>query len=249
MNTQKIVMPILQCLLFASTAIAETDTPARDYRMVNFDNGITSTMLEIGKTSLTFSVEWSIDTDVSGGTMFLIGKLNAETECWSFLGELVIDPDCYMATVYGEEYVKRRLLEVDLVKRKVVVGILYDHLPWSYFETESSMFTQKAFFSVQKSVGSEEEWEATWGADGWATNGVVEAGINAPPVKAKQDVAQTPLPADRHVSPKREGEEKLEMRNEELGIEKQKEMNRLWLYLAILPFILAILYLIRKKKE
>jgi len=49
-------------------------------------------------------------------------------------------------------------------------------------------------------------------------------------------------------SSNREGEAKLEIRNEELGIEKQETPNRLWLYLAVLPFILAIIYLMRKKK-
>jgi len=42
----------------------ETNTPARDYTMIDVDNGLTSTMSDVGTTSFTFSVEWTLDVEI-----------------------------------------------------------------------------------------------------------------------------------------------------------------------------------------
>ena len=107
-------------------------------------------------------------------------------------------------------------------------------------------FAWKAVFSIQRLIESEEEWEMTWGTKGYGINNVAKTDMSALPAEANQNVAQVSLSANRQVFPNRE--EKLEMRSEELEIEKEKT-NRFWLYLAILPLILAILYLMRRKKE
>ena len=212
---------MLLCLL-AGTAIAEMNTPARDYRVVNFDNGITSTLLEIGTTSVTFSVECAPDTTVPDKVVVL-GKLNMDWDAWNFWGEMdVIQTQGLFIVEYPYEWV----------------------LP---LEPNVTMFAQKAFFSLQIFI-SDEDWEATWGADGYGTNGVVSSPINAQFTETKEDRIMMVSSPNR--------EDKLRMRNEELRIgeeelevEKQETSNRLWLYLTILPCILAILYLMRKKRE
>jgi len=206
--------------LLAGTAIAEANTPARDYKTVNFDNGITSRILEIGTTSVTFSVECSFGVDVPA-KLDLIGKLNMDWETWNFWGEMNVIPKDGCATVE------------------------YRYSRFSDSEPEATMFSQKAFFSLQRSV-EPEDWERVWGLEGYGQKGTVEPPINAPFTEAKEDRVTASPPNN---------EDNLRMRNEELSTgddeeleaEKQEKTNRLWLYLAILPFILTILYLIRKR--
>jgi len=79
---------MLLCLL-TNTATAETNTLSRDYRMVNLDNGVTSTLLEVGTTSVTFAVDWLLESPVPEKLM-LLGKRDMEDEWWSFLGEVEV---------------------------------------------------------------------------------------------------------------------------------------------------------------
>ena len=201
---------------------ATSDVPIRDYRTVNFDNGITSRVIEVGTTSVTFSVEWTLDTDIPTDLM-LIGKMDIEETVWDFLGQ--------------EEVVQ--------TEGKAIVEHLYTRFP--VLEPVATLYAQKAFFSLQMLVGSEEEWETTWGADGWATNGVVEPPINAPP-----PVAGVPEDKQGRVessSPSHQG--KSGIRNEKLETEEQQAKaspSHFWLYAGIALCVLcAIFYFLRRK--
>jgi len=141
--------------------------------------------------------------------------------------------------------------EMDVVQTQgiYIVEYLYKWFPpndWDPpLEPEATMFAKKAFFSLQRSV-EPEDWERVWGLEGYGQKGTVEPPINAPFTETKEDrVTGPPLSREDKL---RIGKEELSIGDEELGIEKQETPNRLWLYLAVLPFILAILYLMRKKK-
>ena len=153
MNTR--IKLMLLCL-FVNTITAEADVPTRDYKTVNFDNGITSRILEIGATSVTFSVESSLGVTIPDKVV-MVGKLNMDWEAWNFWGEMKVVQKDGRATVE------------------------YRYSRFSDLEPEATMFAQKAFFSVQIFV-SDEEWERTWGADGYGKEGIIEPPINAPPV-------------------------------------------------------------------
>jgi len=202
--------------LLAITAIANENTPAREYTMVNMDNGLTSTMSDIGTTSFTFTVEWSYDLEIPGDKwLFLMGRLDLR-DVWSFMAGIEVDP----------------------TQRKTTFEIPYCWLPEEYYDFERA-FEGKAFFHISVPPPDDTGWIGPRPEEKEETQGNAET---------EQGEAQVLLSADRQVLTSREGEEKLGIRNEELGIEKQEPTNRLWLYLAVLPFILAVLYLMRRKK-
>jgi len=60
-------------------------------------------------------------------------------------------------------------------------------------------------------------------------------------------VATAEQEGGEQISPSRDGEEKLEIRNEELGVEKEKA-NRLWLYAALALLLSAVFYFVRRTK-
>ena len=78
--------------LFVSSVTAEANTPTRDYKMVDLKNGLTTELLEVGKTSFTFSVQWPLDREIEMGYLELIGKLDIEKRGWEPLKSLYLDP-------------------------------------------------------------------------------------------------------------------------------------------------------------
>ena len=206
--------------LLASATIAEASAPARDYKTINFDNGITSRVLEVGSTSVTFSVEWSLDIAIPANLM-VIGKLNMVWKSWSFWGE------------------------VDVAQNQGRTTVEYLYAQFPPLEPAATRFAQKAFFSIQMPIRSEEEWDTTWGADGWATNGVVEPPLNAPTVEAQQDEGRA-----QASSPSRE--KKIGTRNTAVTDTDDEENQRekashLWLYVGIILVIGAGFYFLRKR--
>jgi len=94
-------------------------------------------------------------------------------------------------------------------------------------------------------AGTEDEEESSVDESGEEPLVVVSTEVQA--VEQVPPVATAEQEGVAQVSPSnREREEKLGIGDKESRIEKQETPNRLWL--AILPFILAILYLMRKKK-
>ena len=245
MNTRMKLM--LLCLL-TGTATAETNAPARDYFMINFDTGLTSTILEIGTTSLTFSVDWKPEVGTPR-TLDLIGRLLPETRGWSGLQELELDQ---ASSAFGDEgWWFRFPTEVDLVQRKAVFEIPYDAIGWCEWEEEKAKFEQRAFFSVQWPVGTEEEWWDVYGREdnenfslsaydlGLVTN--AENSVQEQEADVKQtQTAQGGIPAKAGVA-NAQGEA------DEVSTPHQPISNR-WLYLGLLlGAVCVMLYFLRKK--
>jgi len=102
----------------------EANTPTRDYKMVDLKNGFTTELLEIGKTSFTFSVKWQPDMEILNGWLYLVGKPDLEEGGWNF----------------------KTYREVDQALGKATLEILYKELLPS--SGGGPDFSQKGFFSV-----------------------------------------------------------------------------------------------------
>ena len=134
-------------------------TSTRDYVMVNYDTGLTSTMLDIGKTSFTFVVEWSPNTNTPW-RLDLLSRLLPETRGWGGLLELELD---FAKSVFKDEgWCFRYPIKFDPTQRKAVFEIPYRAVIWNVWDREREMFEQRAFFTVQWVVFSEEEWESKY---------------------------------------------------------------------------------------
>ena len=118
---------IMKCLVFLVIAPlccwGETRKPARDYTMIDVQNGLNAKLLEIGTTSFTFFVEWPLGMDIESKWMILFGKFHLDSG-WNGLVTMEIDP----------------------LQGNATFEIEYDAVPWSYFETEKVKFEQRAFF-------------------------------------------------------------------------------------------------------
>jgi len=101
----------------------ETNQPARDYKMIDVQNGLTSKLLEIGTTSLIFSVEWPLDMAIPSGQLNLYVKFHVDSD-WH--GQFT--------------------MEIDPALGKAIFEIGYDTFPLYYCEPEKTKFAQKAFF-------------------------------------------------------------------------------------------------------
>ena len=137
------IMNLFLFLLMPLYCLGEPNKPARDYTMINLQDGLTCTLLDVGTTSFTFSVEWSLETEAPNRWLFLMGKLDLEPEVWSGLITLEINPDQGNATF----------------------EIRYDALPWYYFDFERPLFEQKAFFSVIESDPNTPGGDGIWSDD------------------------------------------------------------------------------------
>jgi len=233
---------MLLCLL-AGTAIAGTNAPARDYTIINFDTGLTTTILEVGTTSLTFVVEWSPDVDTPR-TLFLLGRLYPETQGWGGLYELEIDKA--QSVVAYLDWSSRFPKEVDLNQRKAIFEVLYRVIPWYHMEPEKSELAQRAFFSVQWPV-EPEDWGDVYGNDNHEIFGpsAYELGI----VTNAENRIQEQESSDKQATITTDKTLNNIVVEDEQNRAMASSPNRLWLYLTILPCILAILYLMRRKKE
>jgi len=213
--------------------------------MINFDTGLTTTILEVGTTSLTFVVEWSPNVDTPR-TLTLMGRLLPETRGWSSLEELELDK-AKSAIAHLDDWYSRFPVELDITRRKATFEVPYHVIPWHHMEPENLKFSQRAFFSVQWSVEPEEEWWNVYGREENEKFGATayELGIvtNAENRTQEQESGdkQATITTDKTLN------------NIVVEDEQNRAMasspNRLWLYLAILSFILAILYLMWRKKE
>jgi len=212
-----------------------SETPARDYTMVPFPNGPTSTMLEIGTTSFTFVIEWASDISTLG-KLDLVGKLDLDSDAWSALIEL--DLDSANKTDSFVDWHSRFPTNVDQDQKKATFEILYDEIPWYYMEETKSDFAQRAFFSVNFSV-SEEDWRKVY----WNNDMEEEGGESLPVATAEVGVQDGKV---KMSSTNREDE--LGTRDKELGIEDGNKASRLWLCLGILfGMLCTVLYFVRKK--
>ena len=135
----------LCCLLFLLTSPlcwGEANTPTRDYKMVDLKNGLTTELLDIGKTSFTFSVKWPLDMEIEMGYLELVGKLDIEERGWCSLKDFHLDPDCK-----AEDWTAAGPIEINLDQGKATFEALYDAVSWHYMKDMD--FSQKAFFAVR----------------------------------------------------------------------------------------------------
>lgn len=133
MNTRHLfflfVMPI--CCLAKSGKI-----PARDYKMVDLHNGLTTELLAVGPTSITFSVEMSPQIERDRVPQFyLIGKLDIKKRGWHWLTYLTFEPS------HG----------------KSIFEVPYNWLVWYDMDEYKSVFEEKAWFAVRVPRGFYEE--------------------------------------------------------------------------------------------
>ena len=142
-----------------------SNAPARNYSTVNFGNGLTCTLLEVGTTSIIFSVEWSPDIETPG-TLNLIGKLHSELRGWDFLYELDLDLSNReeLERVVDGSMDSRFPKEIDIAQRKAIFEVQYNVIVWCYLEPSRTLFWEKAFFSVQLPV-SPEDWDSVYERD------------------------------------------------------------------------------------
>jgi len=108
---------------------AETGkVPARDFKMVDLKNGLTTELLAVGPTSLTIRVERSLDLEKDEVTWFhLIGKLDIKKRGWHWVTDLTIDE------LHG----------------KITLEIPYDWLSWGNVEKYKSTFQERAWFAIR----------------------------------------------------------------------------------------------------
>ena len=239
MKTKHLLLPTF--CLFASMIIAEetTDTPKRDYTMVNFNSDLTCKLLEIGTTSLTFSVEWSSNIDTPRKLEF-VGKLIPETRGWSALHALdtnLADRE-RIERLWGGSWDSRFPKEIDLAQRKAIFEVQYRVIPWNRWKNEREKFAQKAIFTVGPGISSEEEWDSIYGGydekkeDPPPTIATAEAGVQG---GEKTSSSQGKLAKQDGVVVEQEKSE------------NKSNPNRLWLYAGILILICVGFYVLRRK--
>jgi len=130
----------------------KTNASARNYKMVDLKNGLTTELLEIGKTSLTFSVEWKLGMEFEEDTLYLMGKLNVESRGWNFIEALYLNPSQWQ-DIYPNGF-SCFPVTLDPVQRKATFEIPYSHIMWSNDKEEKEFFLKKAFFAVRVPVFS-----------------------------------------------------------------------------------------------
>ncbi|MCL1921543.1 MAG: hypothetical protein FWG50_10805 [Kiritimatiellaeota bacterium] len=212
--------------LLMTFAAAEEKT-VRNYTMVDRQNGLTSTLLSIGTTSLTFSVEWSRDMDMPDRWFYLMGKFDL-AEAWNTLVIMGVDP----------------------TKGKTIFEIPYDDFTWCRDEDSKAKLEKQAFFSVEIPDPND--------TNGWIIEEVrkeMEAEKNAE--KAAREEGQAHVETTAGQTPDMNGGQSGEVPPEpphpdktegERPREPNAPVGHAWLYLAILPLVLAALWLLRRRK-
>jgi len=229
MKTKKLIF--ISLCLFATCTTAE-ETPARNYAFVDVKNGLTCTLLNVGTTSFVFSVEWSPDIELHKGIISLMGNFEADTPWWSNLLDLDLNPANRVGHYASDRWRLRFPVEGGIAYGKATFEVLYDELPWYYWEDDKAKLEQQAFFYVI--VPDPDDL-------GWVPSQEEREELRAfEETKRKQGKAQTSPPSH---------EEKAELgiENEELEVEKQETPNRLWLYTALAFFLFVMFYLVRRK--
>ena len=130
----------------------ETTQPARDYAMLDVQNGLNCKLLDVGTTSFTFSVEWPLDMEIPTGTLDIFYKLHLDS-VWSFAREIVLDPTLREG---DDGWVSRFPVEFDLAQRKATFEIQYGVLAKSHLEKEP--FEKQAFFHVAVPPADDVGW-------------------------------------------------------------------------------------------
>jgi hypothetical protein len=202
--------------------MGETNKPARDYKMFNKENGLTTTMLDIGTTSFTFSVEWQLDTEIPTGTLYLFGNRHMEDSWWSWMCELVLEPTIIRydngLTPYPREY--------DLIQRKATFEIPYDVLPKEYNDFKNAEFAGKGLFHVGVPPADDTGWL---------------------PSREEMEVELAKIKEEEKERRKKQLEMWKKESEENRAAASPPSRNHLWLYLAILPLAFAVLYFVRRK--
>ena len=213
----KPLLLIALCLL-VGYATAE-EKPKHNYSFVDVTNGLHCTLLNVGSTSFTFSVEWSLDLEIPDRWFFLHGKLDMDQVAWDFLTHLNVDPTQGRATF----------------------EIIYDHLPWSSWEESKAKLEKQAFFHLIVPDPNDPGWLPKTPED----FGEEEA----PPVTTAEAEARKVEQAEPQAGSVPSCVEKLGMTNDKLETEEPVKTNHAWLYLALaLCAVCAILYALRKKR-
>jgi len=127
--------PLLLLLIMPYCYLGETNTPARDYEMVDMQNRLTYKLLNIGTTSFTFYVEWPLDLEIGGGWLDLFGKLH-EDSWWN--------------PVF--------CTQIDQSQGNVTLEIPYKRLTWYLDESDWKYFEQKAFFHFAPTPPDDTGW-------------------------------------------------------------------------------------------
>jgi len=217
--------------------------------MINFDTGLTTTILEVGTTSFTFVVEWKPDVDTQR-TLTLMGRLLPETRGWSGLHELDLNPanraDLAERSGGFDGWDSRFPKEIDLDNRKAIFEVQYSIIEWCDPETGEIYFSRRAFFSVQWSVESEEEWWNVYGSEENENFGVTayELGIvkrtESRTQEQESDEKQTPITNDETLN--------IVVVEDEQENATASSPNRLWFYAALALLLSAVFYFVRRKK-
>ena len=74
-------------------SIVSTNTPVCKYSVVNFDNGVTFSLLATSTTTLTFRVEWQPGLPIPCEWLDLMVKQNLADEDWNFLSYVFVTPE------------------------------------------------------------------------------------------------------------------------------------------------------------
>ena len=234
MNSKTVFFTLL-CLIISTVIAQETaDTPKRDYTMINFNSDLTCTLLEIGTTSLTFSVVWSPEMGTPR-TLDLIGKLHPETRYWGGLYELELDQTQSAFANYG--WSSRFPKEVDFSQRKAIFEVQYRVIPWYHMKPESEKFAQKAIFSVNFSV-SEENWRKIYWGENWEEE---ERKLSVATAEAEVQGGEKTSPSQGKFA-KQDGVVVGQKKSE-----NKSNPNRLWLYAGILLLVCVGFYVLRRK--
>jgi len=224
----------LLCLLANNGGAEEATTiPTRNYTMVNFTNVLNCILLEVGTTSITFSVEWSPDIGMPR-TLDFIGKLYPETRGWSCLYELEFDQAQSVFANYG--WTSRFPKKIDLAQRKAIFEISYSVILWAHMKQTKEHFSQRAFFSVNFPV-PEEDWNSIY----WKEYKEEE---EKPPVATAEAGVQE---GEKTSSAQGKFAKQDGVVVEQEKSENKSNPNRLWLYAGILLLICAVFYFLRRK--
>ena len=243
-------------LLTSPLCWGEVNTPTRDYRMIDLKNGLATEMLEIGKTSFTFSVQWPLDREIEMGHLKLIGKLDIEERGWHELNGLYLDsahiPQSWTVSEPAELDPIHKRAQIDHIQGKAIFEIFYAEIPWYYTEWSKEAFEKKAFYAVRVPViddspygpakGKYEEDDETDVMEGWWERGIEGIPNNAETEEGKEGEL-TPPSQTKGKGPKADG-----------AVAGQGEAvsptSRVWLYASIfLVALCAVFYVVRRKKS
>jgi len=224
---------VLNLLVAPFCCLGAANKPVRNFTMVDMQNGLTPTLLSVGPTSFTFSVEWTPDVKFPEEQLYLMSKPDAETPWWSVIAVLYLNP-ANKVGIYVDDCFP---VEGGIAHGKATFEVLDQYIPSLY--REESNFAEKAFFSVEipdpNYTGLEElekELRAMTPEELREYDKRLEESLKAPMPAAEA----TASPTSR-------------MENQDDGqSEGQKKTNRLWLYLGILLGVFCIaFYCVRKK--